>query len=278
MAGLTAHSYGWMFWNGLVYSANLKTAAGLASTTMQQADWDRVVSIAPYPPPRKTRPGRVCSRLLTKRVQFNIRDTGINVDFLSFSALHLADQDKRALLNVDTLIATASQAFGTYFKHFASEQVDPAADGGRVFQPIGEQLPPDLPAVASPQGTWYNESIAAAGVARSTLARVHVPVEVLVMSPAAVCICLVVLVFLCPVTGAIYVFYRRRARVLPRDVDTLASVLAFVYESPRLLEWAREKKETGDWKSDETIMARLGRFQKHEGKAGWGVELLDREG
>lgn len=56
MAWLTPHSYGWMFWNGLVYSANLKTAAGLASTTMQQADWDRVVSIALHPPPSRTRP------------------------------------------------------------------------------------------------------------------------------------------------------------------------------------------------------------------------------
>ncbi|KAK7698892.1 hypothetical protein SLS64_012102 [Diaporthe eres] len=210
------------------------------------------------------------------RDQFNIRDTGINVDFLSFSALHLADQDKSALLDADTLIATASQAFGTYFKHFASEQVEPAS-GGRAFQPIGEQLPADLPAVANPQGTWYNASTAAAGVAHSTLAHVHIPVEVLVMSPAAVYICLVVLVFLCPVTVAIYVFYRRRSKVLPRDVDTLASVLAFVHESPRLLEWAREKKETGDWKSDETVAARLGRFQRHEGQPGWGVELVDRE-
>lgn len=50
MVWLTPHSYGWMFWNGLVYSANLKTAAALASTTMQQADWDRVVSIALHPP------------------------------------------------------------------------------------------------------------------------------------------------------------------------------------------------------------------------------------
>lgn len=98
------------------------------------------------------------------------------------------------------------------------------------------------------------------------------------MSPAAVYICLIVLVFLCPVTVAIYVFYRRRAKVLPRDVDTLASVLAFVYESPRLLEWAREKKETSDWKGDETVAARLGMFQNHEGQPGWGVELVDRKG
>lgn len=49
MVELTLRSYGWMFWNGLVYSANLKTAAALASATMQQADWDRVVSIALNP-------------------------------------------------------------------------------------------------------------------------------------------------------------------------------------------------------------------------------------
>ncbi|KAL1847264.1 hypothetical protein Daus18300_013999 [Diaporthe australafricana] len=245
----TTYSYGWMFWNGLVYSANLKTAAALASTTMQQADGDRV---------------------------FNIRDTGINVDFLSLSALHLANQDRRALLDADTLIAMVSQAFGTYFKHFASEQVDPGGSGGRVFQPIGEQLPADLPMVASPQGTWYNESMAAVGVERTVLARVHMPVEVLVMSPTAVCTCLVVLVFLCPVTVAIYIFYRRRVEVLPRDVDTLASVLACVHDSPRLLEWARLKKKTGDWASDDVVMARLGEFQTSEGQAGWGVELIGR--
>lgn len=53
MVELTPLSYGWMFWNGLVYSANLKTAAALASTTMQQADWDRVVSIALHPSAEK---------------------------------------------------------------------------------------------------------------------------------------------------------------------------------------------------------------------------------
>lgn len=38
-----------MFWNGLVYSANLKTATALVSTTMQQADGDRVVNVAICP-------------------------------------------------------------------------------------------------------------------------------------------------------------------------------------------------------------------------------------
>lgn len=36
-----SHHY-WMFWNGLVYSSNPKAAEALASTAMQQADWDRV--------------------------------------------------------------------------------------------------------------------------------------------------------------------------------------------------------------------------------------------
>lgn len=51
----TLNSYGWMFWNGLVYSANLKTAAALESTTVQQADWDRAVSTAHRPVKRVMR-------------------------------------------------------------------------------------------------------------------------------------------------------------------------------------------------------------------------------
>ncbi|KUI61541.1 hypothetical protein VP1G_08710 [Cytospora mali] len=243
----TTYSYGWMFWNGLVYSANLKSAASLATTTSQQSETDHV---------------------------FNIRDSGINVDFLSYSALYLANQEKRALLDADTLIDRVSQAFGTYFKHFASDQVD-STTGGRAFQAIGATLPADLPAVADPEGkTWYNESMAV-NIAPTTVAQVHVFIEALVMSTVAVYVCLAVLAFLCPIIVAIYVFYRRRIKMLPRDVDTLASVLAFVYDSPKLLEWVQDRKEFGNWDDGGMRMARLGEFRTGEGHAGWGVELVD---
>jgi hypothetical protein len=36
-------------------------------------------------------------------------------------------------------------------------------------------------------------------------------------------------------------------KVLPRDVDSLASVLGFVYGSPKLLQWVAETKDDPNW-------------------------------
>lgn len=104
--------------------------------------------------------------------------------------------------------------------------------------------------------------MAAPSMSRMMEAWVHVPVSCRLVWFVSV----VLLASLCPVTVAIYVSYGKRVELLPRDVDMLVSVLAFLHDSPRLLDWARQKKETGDWDSDGALAARLGEFAKSEGQ------------
>lgn len=209
---------------------------------------------------------------------FNFRIRGLNVDFMSYSMLSLVNNDKSALLNAKTLMEKANIAFGVFFKHYASGNVT-KTDGSFAFQPIGAALPSTLgaPTSLNTGGKNYNNS-QAVDLDRTTPILVHVPVDTLVMSPLAVFICLAVLTFLAITTVIIFAFHSSRFKELPRDVDTLASVLGFVYGSERLLEWAREKKESGNW-SDNGIggqlMARMGPFENADGIKRWGVEIVE---
>lgn len=66
------------------------------------------------------------------------------------------------------------------------------------------------------------------------------------MAPIFVALCLIVLGFLFATTVTIYVFHRQQFKALPRDVDSLASVIGFVYDSPRLLQWVRDNQGSKD--------------------------------
>jgi hypothetical protein len=206
---------------------------------------------------------------------FNFRIRGLNVDFMSYSMLALVNSDKPALLDANTLMDKANTAFGIYFKHYASENVT-TTDGGYAFQPIGAKLPSTLGA-STAVGQGYNDS-QAVNIPRTAQILVHVPIDSLVMSPIAVFLCIAVLAFLSITTIIIYTFYSNRFKVLPRDVDTLASILGFVYGSERLLEWARERKETGNWTDNGMggqLMAKLGPFETAGGDKRWGVEIVE---
>lgn len=198
---------------------------------------------------------------------FNFCIRGLNVDFMSYYMLSLVNNDKSALLNATTLMETANIAFGVFFKHYPSENVNKTdgfnkTDGSFAFHPIGAALPSTLGVTSSlnAESKGYNNS-QAVNLDRMTPILVHVPVDTLVMSPIAVFICLAVLAFLAITTVVIFAVYSNTFRELPRGVDTLASVLGFVYGSEKLLGWAREKKESGKW-SDNGIggqlVARLG--------------------
>ncbi|RDW58610.1 hypothetical protein BP6252_13086 [Coleophoma cylindrospora] len=251
----TTYSYGWMFRTGLIYSGTVKNALELSSplnVEPPQYEDDHV---------------------------FNIRTKGMNVDFFSYSMLQLVKNHKQALLDATTLSDIAGQTLGIYFKHFASGQVN-SITGGRAFQSIGAQLPDDFPEPENPAQTSYNQSMAV-NIPRTTLAYVHVPTESLIMSQVAVFLCLSILALLCVIVVGAYVVNRNRFRILPRDVEMLASVLAYVYNSPRLLAWVSSMRETDDWRGNKmgnTLVARFGSFSSSDGQSGWGVELVDREG
>lgn len=152
---------------------------------------------------------------------------------MSYAMLALANNSKDALLDTNTLIEFANTTFGAFFKHFVSENVT-TAFGGQAYQPIGSQLPANLRPANDTNNTTQD------ALPYNVTVTLHVPVAQLVMAPAAVFLCLDLLVFLLLTTIVIYTSHRQNFKALPRDVDTLASALAFVYASDRLLEWVRE--------------------------------------
>jgi hypothetical protein len=68
------------------------------------------------------------------------------------------------------------------------------------------------------------------------------------MSKVAVALCLSVLVSLDSTSLLIAIEYRHYFKALPRDMNTLASIMAFVYDSPKPLKWVAENG-AGDGKA-----------------------------
>lgn len=95
-------------------------------------------------------------------------------------------------------------------------------------------------------------------------------VEQLDLSPAAVILCLSILCFLMLTTVVLLGWHRRYLRLLPRDVDTLGSVLGFVYASEKLLDLSGHVRKGG--KEGEVVS--MGWFESG-GKRRWGVEVVD---
>lgn len=193
----------------------------------------------------------------------------------------LANGDAEALLDVGLLSNLSNQVFGTFFKHFVSENV--TVKGGWGFQTIGDKLPWSLGGFKdgsyygmSNNGNYLNSTFVTDPNAHVI---VRTPVDQLVMAPAAVVLCLMVLSFLITITIIIYIFYRQYFKALPRDVDTLASVLGFVYDSPRLLQWVKENQASKDWNhkrhEGDGLMVKMGYFEGSEKKQRWGVEILE---
>ena len=240
---------------------------------------------------------------LTDRT-FNFRLPGLNLDYMSYAMFSLAQRDPQALLNNPTLQAVANDVFSIFFQHYASFNVT-LADGGRVFQPIGATLPFGLPPIIndSQQVASYQDTDVWSNINRTVEAIVRTPVNELVMSTVAVILCLAILVFLACITVLVYFPYAAYFKGLPRDVDTLASVIAFVYDSPKLQEWVAANEDilfTGDsttWrrkmgnskrgeyfnlemngsrtadKGLDEVTAGLGFFRGEQGVARWGVEI-----
>lgn len=138
---------------------------------------------------------------------------------------------------------------------------------------------------------------------KSVEAIVHTPVNELVMSPTAVFLCLAITAFLACVAVLVYLPYAAYFKGLPRDVETLASTIAFVYDSPKLQEWVAANEHSlnpgepatrrrgtsnseggdnsnleadGDRAADrglDEVTMGLGFFRGKQGVARWGVEL-----
>ena len=208
---------------------------------------------------------------------FNFRQKGLNTDFMSYSALALVDNDIEALLNPDTLFNISNRVLATFFQHFVADNIT-ESDGSYGFQRIDAVVPWTLGPIGNADGPGYHQDHNDTHHLSSTIdATLHLNIEQLHMSPTAVYISLSILLFLAATTLLMFTRHRRYFKALPRDVDSIASVLGFVYSSPKLLEWVEEHKHEKDWglkktsKQDEP-MARMGWFD--DGRH-WGIELVD---
>ena len=214
---------------------------------------------------------------------FNFRMTGLNADFMSYSSLALQSNNIDALLDPSILFSTSNRVFSTFFQHFVADNVT-AESGSYGFQPIAAVVPWDLgPILADtilqngsdvllPQS--YQDHNDTRHLSSTINATLHLRIEQLHMSPTAVTLCLSILAFLAATTIWVYTRHRRYFKALPRDVDSLASVLGFVYASPKLLQWVAEHRHERDWgltKGRGEVMAQMGWFDG----ARWGIELLD---
>ena len=208
---------------------------------------------------------------------FNFETTGVNMDFMSYSAYALVEKDPLALLDPERLYAVSNEVFSTFFQHFVADNVT-AEDGSYGFQPINATVPAGLGPIANEYengSAAYQDRNPAHHLSPTINARMQIGIEELHMSPTAVYICLVILAFLAATTIWIYTRHQQYFKALPRDVDSLASVLGFVYGSPRLLEWVEEHKHEKDWgvkKGGREPVARMGWFESSK----WGIELLDK--
>ncbi|THY59440.1 hypothetical protein D6C99_01914 [Aureobasidium pullulans] len=260
-------SFGYMFWDGLLNAGR--------SSEVTQSDFDLDYHLW------ENLGGR----------WFDFRTRGLNVDVVSYSMLALANNSKEALLDPETYRRLADLTFGTFFKHFASENVTTSA-GGNAYQLRGENLPWSLGDVmygnerAAYQGAMTMQTESSERL-ETTNATLHIPIEQLTMSPLAAYLCISLLTFLVVVTSIMYTVNHAQYKALPRDVDTLASVLGWVYASDKLLAWTHTVPLSRPWyralfikpsEFSETFRtAQMGPFRSADGEARWGIELKDSQ-
>jgi hypothetical protein len=119
-------------------------------------------------------------------------------------------------------------------------------------------------------------------------AKVSVHTETLVISSVALFLSVTIIAILLICTVIIYLVQNSQLRLLPRDFDSPAGLLATVYASEKLKGWAvqnldrqsvaqkrtwREKiKNNSD---DEPVAASMGYFIGIDGNEHWGIELVD---
>jgi hypothetical protein len=186
---------------------------------------------------------------------------------MSYSMLQLANNNKQALLDPQTLMDTANQTFGIFFKHFACFNVSEKL-GGYVY---------DKPTLDPSTDDWIG---AYGGPVNATLSTT---VAELRMSPTAAIMSMTILVFLIIVTTIVYTTNRKEYKAIPRDVDTLASTFGWVYASKRLLAWAAIAPQSEPYllprRASFTTLhkARMGPFQDSDGNEHWGIELVDTD-
>jgi hypothetical protein len=184
---------------------------------------------------------------------YNFRSPGINLDFMSYVSLALVQNNNSALLDPTILANVSSTVFSKFFQHFIGASV-PSTDGLYM------------------DGSWGLQPSAKGTITQATIS---VPTEELDFNTTAATVSLTILVFLLLTTLIIAGFQRRYLKLLPRDVDTLGSILGFVYASERLLGFAAESNNLFSEKGEAAgEMTKMGWFNSG-GRRHWGIEIVN---
>lgn len=120
MANITV-SYGVLFMTALLGAANIRNFEVNGKSLASQ--------------------GTVSENLFDQA--FNLRGPGLNVDYMSYAMLSLANGSHEALLDPVVLESTAKRTFEVMFQHFAHSDLD-MESGGNVYQSPSESLPADI--------------------------------------------------------------------------------------------------------------------------------------
>jgi len=153
---------------------------------------------------------------------------------MSYAMYNLVNQSATALLDPIILESTAQKVFATFFKNFALKtSVDIPA--GYAFQYYHE---PNLDLNYS-QAVTYPFNNERRNKKRDSgdnvvPASIAFPADQLVMSKLAVYLSLSILMFLIITTVFVHTTRFNLYKQLPRDVNTVGSIIGFVYDSDRL--------------------------------------------
>lgn len=227
---------------------------------------------------------------------YNFRLPGLNADFMSYTALALAHNNVSALLDPNLLGNVSSAVFSLFFKNFAQDTPSPNRalymNGTFALQPRGELIPHDLGATLTSPSILLQSKQQSPHLAPSVTATVSTLVEIIAFNKAPTILSLCILSILFTIATILLALHKQFFSTLPRDVNTLGSVLGFVYGSERLLQSTtntiyKHKHKNSDeqiytMRSEKAVTqsvdlapkVKMGWFNSL-GKRRWGIEIVD---
>lgn len=258
-------SYGYLFHDAILGAAN---AARIGLIPQTPPITERSPAIAETLPPTADN--------ITDRT-FIFRLPHLSADFMSYTSLALSGHNKSVLLDPATLGNVSSTVFSIFFKNFVQTKVSANGalfmDGAWGLQPLGATVPSDLGLIvdSNPPMSLQN-SLPRSNANSSSAALLITKVENLDINHAAAIICLCILSIFIVAIVVIMVYRGYYLQDLPRDVDTVGSVLGLVYGSDRLLKLVAEDAGNTE-QSVQRKMLKLGWFEVGQ-KRRWGVEVV----
>lgn len=196
---------------------------------------------------------------------------------MSYTSLSLSGNNKSALLDATALGNISSTVFSIFFKNFAKAQVSPNdalfINGSWGFQPLAATVPSDLgPILGSNPIVRLQSSLQRSRTNPTAEGVLRAQVENLDMNHTVAIICLCILSIFITMIVVIMVYSKRYLRDLPRNMDTVGSVLALLYGSERLLELVRDSENKTN-EPAQREMLKMGWFEVGQKKR-WGIEVV----